>query len=384
MKFRIGSGLLGLALIAMDARGEGPELPRLKQHVTTLAAPEYAGRRDEGAELARTYLIAEFRRLNLAPLFGDSFRQVVTGTEPTELLGVNVGAKLEPTDPKFAGEWIILGTHYDHLGVVGGVTYPGADDNASGVAMMLEVARTMVQTPGLRRRGLMFVGFDLEERGPKGEFGLRGSQFFANHAPVPLDQVRLFITADMIGRALGGVCLEDVFVLGSEHEPGLRPWITAAAQGRPVRVNLLGSDVLVIDRSDYGPFRTRQIPYLFFTTGENPLYHSSRDLAATINYEKLTAISQVVAHLVGSVSCAENLPRWAAEPDYPVAEAEAFRHVFQTLLDHRVDLKIKAYPMLLLKQAIRTSDEVVARGSMTVAERNAIVRAAQVVLFTVF
>ena len=376
---------IGLTLLlGSDTVAAEPELTRLRRHVTTLASPEFAGRRDRGAELARDYLIAEFRSLRLAPLFGDSFRQEVTGPEPGTVLGVNLGAKLEPTDPKFADDWIILSAHYDHLGTNGGVVYPGADDNASGVAMMLEVARTLVEDPETRRRGIMFVGFDLEERGPKGEFGLRGSQFFASHPPRPLAQVRLFVTADMIGRSLGGICRDDVFVLGSEHEPAVRPWVEEAATGQPVRINLLGSDVLVIDRSDYGPFRTRQIPYLFFTTGENPLYHSPRDVAKTLDYEKLTAISQIIARVIRSASQAESVPGWSATPDYPLAEAVAFRHVFQTLLDHRDDLKIGAYQVALIKRAIETADGVIKRGVLLDTERNVIVRTAQIVLFTVF
>lgn len=363
-----------------------PEFATLKRHVTTLAGSEFGGRRAEGAKLAREYVIKEFQRSSLKPLFGESFLQEVTDGISHEIIGINVGAMLPPTNPKFADEWVILAAHYDHLGTIGGVVYPGADDNASGVAMMLEVARTLAQTPipPDGRRGIMFVGFDLEERGPKGEFGLRGSQFFANHPPRPIGQVRLFVTADMIGRSLGGVCQNDVFVLGSEHEPAVRPWIARAAVGKAVTVNTLGADVLVIDRSDYGPFRSRQIPYLFFTTGENPLYHSPRDVAATIDYEKLTAISQIMAEVVRSAVEADQIPKWAPEPNYSISEALAFRHVFQTLLDHRADLKINAYQTALIKQAIQVAQKVIDQQSMSSSERNIIVRTAQIVLFTVF
>jgi len=84
---------------------------------------------------------------------------------------------------------------------------------ASGVAMMLEVARCLTRAGEKPRRSVMFVGFDLEE------VGLWGSRYFVEHSPIPLDRVSLFITADMIGRSLGGVCDSTVFVLGSEHEP---------------------------------------------------------------------------------------------------------------------------------------------------------------------
>ena len=88
----------------------------------------------------------------------------------------------------------------------------------------------------------------------------------------------------MIGRSLAGVCESHVFVMGTENAPGLRPWIDEAAKGRPLTVGLLGADILVLNRSDYGPFRSRGIPFLFFTTGENPRYHKPDDTAETLNY----------------------------------------------------------------------------------------------------
>ncbi len=361
-----------------------PELARLKTHVEILASPAFGGRRDDGAAKARAYLIEEFRKLGLAPLFGDSFTQDVTGKGPNDVLGVNVGVKIAGSEPDLAAKWVILGAHYDHLGTHGGVIYPGADDNASGVAMMLEVARSIVEATEKPRRSIAFVGFDLEERGPNGELGLRGSQFFARHSPIPLEKVALFVTADMIGRSLGGVCEPYVFVLGSEHEPEVRPWINRAAESKPVKVGLLGSDMLVIDRSDYGPFRSRKIPYLFFTTGENPLYHSPRDIAETIDYPKLEAISRIIHGVVLEATNGPLEPAWAAVPDYPVAEALAVRDVLRTLLEHREALKIGAYQVALMGQTIRSIDEIAARGSMTPGERTRIARTAQVILFTVF
>ena len=366
------------------AGGPEPELPRLKAHVETLSSPAFGGRRDAGAAKSRAFLIDEFRKLAVEPLFGGTFAQEVTGKGPEDVLGVNVGARINGSDPAVSNRWIILGAHYDHLGTRGDVIYPGADDNASGVAMMLEVARALVESPRKPRRSIAFVGFDLEERGPKGELGLRGSQFFARHAPVPLEKVSLFLTADMIGRSLGGVCDPFVFVLGSEHEPEVRPWIARAAQGKPIQVGLLGSDMLVVDRSDYGPFRSRKIPYLFFTTGENPAYHTPEDVPETIDYAKLEAISRMICGVVREALDGEFEPTWAAMPDYPVAEALTVRSVLQTLLDHKEALKIGDYQVALMGRTIRTIDEIAKRGTMTAAERSRIARTAQVILFTVF
>ena len=114
----------------------------------------------------------------------------------------------------------------------------------------------------------MFIGFDLEED------GLFGSRYFVEHPPVPLDRVKLFVTADMIGRSLGGVCDAVRLRHGDRARARPPPLDREAAAGEPVTVGLLGSDLLLLDRSDYGPFRSRKVPYLFFSTGENPLYHT--------------------------------------------------------------------------------------------------------------
>ncbi len=334
---------------------------------------------------ARAYLIDEFRKLGLEPLFDGKFTQEVTGKVGSDdVLGVNLGAKLVGSDPALAEKWVILGAHYDHLGKHGDVIYPGADDNASGVAMMLEVARSIVQSRDKPRRSIAFVGFDLEERGPKGEFGLRGSQFFARHSPFALEKVALFVTADMIGRSLGGVCDSTVFVLGSEHEPEIRPSIARAALMKPVKVGLLGSDMLVIDRSDYGPFRSRKIPYLFFTTGESPVYHTPRDVAETINFPKLEAISRIIAGVVREALDGPIEPSWASKPDYPIDEAFTVREVLRGLLDRRENFKLSPYQISVMEQTIKSIDEIAQRGSMTAAERTRIARTAQVIMFTVF
>ena len=241
---------------------------------------------------------------------------------------------LRGSDPKLRDEWVIVAAHFDHLGIRGGKLYPGADDNASGVAMMLEVARCVAKAPEPPKRSIMFIGFDLEEA------GLYGSRYFVAHPPVPLERVALFVTADMIGRSLAGVCGDHVFVMGTEHAPGLRPWIQQAGRGRPLTVDLLGADIMVLNRSDYGPFRSRGIPFLFFTTGENPCYHTSRDIPETLDHPKMTAIAQMIHQIVRTALDAPAVPRWQDRPDNPLAEAVAIRDVLRILSNHSESLKI--------------------------------------------
>lgn len=376
--------MLALAILsawpAASRAGDGPrprpELSRLRRHVETLASPEYAGRRGEGARKAADYIVQAFKDMKLEPLFDGSYNQEVPGEAP----GRNVGAKLVGNDPALRDQWVIISAHFDHLGVRNGVLYPGADDNASGVACLLEAARCLAAAEGdaQPRRSIMFVGFDLEE------LGLFGSRYFVRHPPVPLERIGLFITSDMIGRALGGVCERYVFVFGSEHAPGLRPWLSeSAGKEKALKVGTLGADFLILDRSDYGPFLARRVPFLFFSTGENPAYHTPRDTPETLDYPKFEAISRLMVAVLERAATAPTLPKWVEAPDFAPDEPKAVRDVMQTLLDHKEDFKIGPGKVFLMNRAIRTLDAAIARGSITPEERAAVIRVAQLILFTV-
>ncbi len=354
-----------------------PEQARLREVVELLASPEFGGRSGPGGEKTAAYLTEQFRRLKLEGLFGGEYTQVIPGKEPGSRIGRNVGAMLRGSDPVLREQWVIVAAHFDHLGVRGGKLFPGADDNASGVAMMLEVARCIVRAPSPPKRSVMFVGFDLEE------VGLFGSRYFVAHSPVPLEHIALFITADMIGRALAGVCDDHVFVMGTEHAPKLRPWIEEAGRGRPLIVGLLGSDLLVLNRSDYGPFRSRSIPFLFFTTGENPRYHTPQDTPDTLNYAKLTSIAGLIEQVVGNALSAPELPRWQTKPDNPLAEAVTIRDVLRLLAKNSAHLEIGIAQRFVIDNTLSLVEEIVTRGTITPDERSRVVQGARIVLFTV-
>ena len=238
-----------------------PDQIKLRETIEKLAAPEFAGRSGPGGEKAAEYLVDRFRALKLEPLFGQEFVQPIPGKEQGTVQGRNVGAMLRGADPNLREEWVILAAHFDHLGVRRGKLYPGADDNASGVAMMLEVARSMTAAAQPPKRSMMFIGFDLEE------VGLFGSRYFVAHPPVPLEKVVLFVTADMIGRSLAGVCASHVFVIGTEHSPGVRPWIDAAGRRAPAQSVPVGGRPAGIESQRLRPVSQPKHPILVFHDG---------------------------------------------------------------------------------------------------------------------
>jgi hypothetical protein len=365
-------------LAASSGVADEPGRPELERWVKRLASPELEGRRGEGGRKAAGVIAEEFRRLKLEPLFDGQYIQEIPPAPPAEAVGRNVGAILRGSDPTLASRYVILSAHYDHLGVHQGVLYPGADDNASGVAMMLESARCLSRAAERPRRSVVFLAFDQEEA------GLYGSRYFVAHPPFAVESIDLFVTADMIGRSLGGVCDDFFFVMGTEHVPALRPWLNEAAAGRPVRMGILGADLLVLNRSDYGPFRGRKVPFLFFSTGENPRYHSPADTPETLDYPKLTEISRIIHRIVARSASEPVLPRWNDQVDNPVEEALTLREVLRMLDANRDALKLNFAQGFVIDGAMKTLEGVAQRGVVTPAERASLIRAAQLVLMTAF
>ncbi len=363
---------------AFAAEPSQPQRDRLRSWVETLAAPELEGRKGEGGRRAAEMLVEEFRRLGLKPHFGDQYVQIVPPAPPVDMEGRNVAAVLRGSDPVLRDEYVILSAHYDHLGKPGGRLHPGADDNASGVAMMLETARCLTSAPEPPRRSIVFIGFDQEEA------GLYGSRYYAANPPIPMEKVALFITADMIGRSLGGVCDGRVFVMGTEHVPALRPWIAEAAENRHLTVGLLGTDLLVLNRSDYGPFRNRKVPFLFFSTGENPAYHTPADVPETLDYATMTEISRVIHRVVERAADAPSLPKWSDQVDHSIEEARTLRDVLGVLDANRETLKLNAAQAFLINKTLRTLDGAIERGRYEPAERSGVLQAARVLMMTSF
>src|SRR4029077_12794589 len=156
------------------------------------------------------------------------------------------------------------------------------------------------------KRTIVFVAFDLEEQ------GLLGSAHFAAHSPRPFAQLKAFLTADLIGRSMANVMDEYLFVLGSETAPQLRQLVTNVPLEDGLTIGRLGAD-LVGTRSDYGPFRDRKVPFLFFTTGVHQDYHKPTDLPDRVNYAKLARVSKWIHDLAERLADDGTAPVWAPE-----------------------------------------------------------------------
>lgn len=194
--------------------------------------------------------------------------QVNTGLEPVQIHTRNVVAML-PGDGT-TEELVVVGAHYDHIGLgergrSSGQIHNGADDNASGTAGILEIARVLGQQPRLRR-GIVFIAFSAEE------MGLLGSKHFVEHPTVDLSNVKAMVNLDMIGRYGQG----KFDIHGADTAPEFPDIVDRAANdagvsyNRPVSKEFFG-------RSDHAPFYRRSIPVLFPFTGIHDHYHKPGD-----------------------------------------------------------------------------------------------------------
>jgi hypothetical protein len=285
---------------------------------------------------------------------------ITTDIARTNAPASNVVGVFEGSDPKLKDEVIVIGAHYDHLGRGGegslaareGDIHHGADDNASGVAGLLELARLFSQERERMRRTVVFVAFGGEEE------GLIGSSFYVRNPSRPLAQTVAMINMDMIGRlkdgalSVGGVGTSDVWrewvsrangMMNVKVKAGAMPTregapapeardpsggatpsrmdnsltVATGVDGRAVAtVPPAERFSLRLNEDGYGPsdhssFYSKQVPVLFFFTGAHEDYHKPTDTADRINYEGEARVLEFVREIVYDLQDAEKRPTFA-------------------------------------------------------------------------
>jgi hypothetical protein len=209
----------------------------------------------------------------------------------------NVVGVIEGSDPVLKDEYIVIGAHYDHLGRGGegslaerpGEIHHGADDNASGTAGVLELARVFSAQRSKLKRTLVFIAFSGEEE------GLLGSNYYVNHPLTPLDKTVAMINMDMIGRMKDGKL--SIGGVGTAKE-----WRQIIGSGETF--------ALTLNEDGYGPsdhssFYMKQVPVLFFWTGNHSDYHKPSDTFDKINYDDEARILTMVARIVRDIDGAD-------------------------------------------------------------------------------
>lgn len=227
---------------------------------------------------------------------------VTVQTEVIQRYGAtaNIIGVVEGTDPKLKHEYIVIGAHMDHLGLglQGGSMYTGklpaihygADDNASGTAGLLELARYFAANP--QKRSLIFMAFSGEE------LGLLGSAYYTNHPIIPLERTVAMLNMDMIGRLR-----EDHLSIGGvDTSPTWRPLLEELNREAGFNLALDGGG---FGASDHSSFFAKKIPVLFFFTGMHREYHTPADKPETINAPGAARVARLVANVTEYIA---NLP----------------------------------------------------------------------------
>jgi Zn-dependent M28 family amino/carboxypeptidase len=270
---------------------------RLRAHVEYLASDELEGRAPgtDGIDLAADYIAEEFARIGLKTDLASGPFQTFTLSRskpanpdrpPRPLKNV---IALLPGSGKHS-EVLVLGAHYDHLGRGGlGSLAPwtveihnGADDNASGTATLLEVARLLAARPRRLERSILFIAFSAEER------GLIGSEYYARRPVVSLNETAAMLNLDMVGR----LRQDRLTVYGVDTAKEFRPLMERLSAQHPFELRLSGEGY---GPSDHASFYARGVPVLHFFTGYHADYHRPSDDADTLNYEGMARIAELVA-----------------------------------------------------------------------------------------
>ena len=209
----------------------------------------------------------------------------------------NVVGLLEGSDPQLRDEALVVTGHYDHVGVVSGRIYRGADDNASGAIGVIEIAEALNEKKP--KRSVLFICFDAEER------GLLGAFYYVDHPIVPLKDTVANLNMDMIGRdevsgnwpAPADGNHNMVNIVGTLYNPDLKQVIES--ENRTIGLKLdYKTDAVDPEswfaRSDHFCFAIHGVPMVLFNTGEQADYHTENDTWDRINYPKMEKIVRLI------------------------------------------------------------------------------------------
>jgi hypothetical protein len=288
----------GVAAELMAAARSSIQAEDAKRHVCALADDALEGREggSRGGRAAGSYIISHLEKLGLEPA-GDngSYYQQFGGMR-------NILALARGSDPAVANELIVVGAHYDHVGYGNsgnsygpfGFVHNGADDNASGVAGLIEVAEAMQHLPGRPRRPILFAFWDGEEK------GLLGSYHFVRVRPALLAQMSIAfsVNLDMIGRLRG----ERLEVFGARTSEGLRSAVVQSNNRPGAQPLELAFDWAIEEDSDHYPFIAAKIPTVMFHTGLHDQYHRPSDDVQLINFSGIEPVARLTLDFVAALA----------------------------------------------------------------------------------
>jgi hypothetical protein len=272
----------------------------MREFLTKFASDEMEGRDtgSEGIRKARAFLIDHLKKAGAKPLKGDSFELPWNNC-------ANVGAVYPGIDPQLKNEYVIVGSHMDHIGKQGAIVNNGADDNGSGSTTNKEICEALNLSRIPLKRSVINLWFTGEEK------GLLGSRGYTQNPAVPHEQCVAMLNIDMVGRNPQKAA--DLFGVGSS--PQFSAVVDSAAAKYPrANVNKVMGKGAYFHRSDQANFWNAGIPVMFMFTGEHADYHKPTDTPDKINFDRMQEIGRFVFHMM--VELANSPTRPAKDPNY--------------------------------------------------------------------
>lgn len=308
MKKKLSLFICVLFFLGLRTSVFGQLIPNLKAHITYLASDSLHGRMTGSADekLAADYIIKQFASAGIANAKGNlnakKYLQAFhyspkMDSTVTKVNGNNVVAFIDNK----AANTIILGAHYDHLGwgLPAHSTYRGepaihngADDNASGVATIIELAK-LLKNSSLKNYNYVFIAFSGEE------LGLYGSKWFVEHPTLDLTKVDYMLNFDMVGR----VDSNKLVVSGVGTSPLWNEAMKRITSSFHIKTTESG-----VGPSDHTSFYLKKIPVLHFFSGQHKDYHKPSDDENKINYKGMEDVVVYVAALIGELNSKPKIP----------------------------------------------------------------------------
>jgi Zn-dependent M28 family amino/carboxypeptidase len=264
-----------------------------------LSSDAYQGRKTgtKGAEMARSYIKKRFKSIGLSsfsklPGYEQAF--TLKDMQGKTLIGKNIVGYI----PGRTDEVLVISGHYDHLGVINGEIYNGADDNASGIAGLLKIA--MHYSKAKPNYTLIFVAFDA------GEQGWKGSEYFVANPPVSLAKIKLNINLDMIGHNERG----QLFAAGTFKYPDLKKYMVHSVPNLKILFGHDNPKQKVDDwtyQSDQGAFDRVNIPFIYFGVEDHKDYHRATDKFETITQEFFINAANAILEIVDNIDEQKNI-----------------------------------------------------------------------------
>jgi len=288
----------------------------LKKHLYEIASDKYAGRMTgkDGHNDICDYIRTYYDSISVNPTrpYPNYYQTVPKTYLPEELNeSQNVIAFIQGSE--FPEEYLIISAHSDHMGVVDGKVYNGADDNGSGTSAILEIAEAfkLAEISGIRpKRSIVFLHVTAEEH------GLYGSRYYIDNPAFPLEQTVANLNTDMIGRIdeRHSNNPDYVYLIGSDRISTELDYIVRKANDEFTNLeldytyNAFNDSNRYYSRSDHYNFALKDIPVIFFFNGEHKDYHKSSDTVDKINFKALMKRTQLIFATAWYVANANNPP----------------------------------------------------------------------------